>query len=255
MLGSLLIVEAHRSCPLRDVEKMQCLPFGIPLQISVKATIAQYIAVLIIVYAQSDVLTSTQTMMLLRGASDNDRSWFRVLYLDNELLEIQDNSWSFWLFHLLLPNVLKFLQGLLVLMASFLVIIIKSETVIDLMRDFTVLLVISHADNILFSCATWGNLGANLQEHAKWVAKTSFRADERIASISERVGFFLVFVMYSLLLAILSYIVVSQYNGTYMRIKFPDCDVDKPRRIGDGTCDNFAPYNTTECGFDGGDCN
>ena len=35
--------------------------------------------------------------------------------------------------------------------------------------------------------------------------------------------------------------------------KYPYCNVSKPYWVGDGICDDGL-YNTTECGFDGGDC-
>ena len=35
--------------------------------------------------------------------------------------------------------------------------------------------------------------------------------------------------------------------------KHPNCIVDEPSRIGDGTCHGGA-YNTEACGFDDGDC-
>ena len=38
------------------------------------------------------------------------------------------------------------------------------------------------------------------------------------------------------------------FNGRY-----PDCHVDLPHWIGDGSCDG-GQYNTPECGYDGGDC-
>lgn len=34
---------------------------------------------------------------------------------------------------------------------------------------------------------------------------------------------------------------------------YPDCRVDTPMYIGNGHCDGGL-YNTTECGWDGGDC-
>jgi hypothetical protein len=35
----------------------------------------------------------------------------------------------------------------------------------------------------------------------------------------------------------------------------PDCHVENPDLIRDGQCDdNHLSYNTTECGYDGGDC-
>ena len=36
--------------------------------------------------------------------------------------------------------------------------------------------------------------------------------------------------------------------------KYPSCTADQKSLIGNGACDDYAPYNTKECGFDGGDC-
>ena len=35
---------------------------------------------------------------------------------------------------------------------------------------------------------------------------------------------------------------------------YPDCSVDYPGYIGDGSCDDYSNYNTAQCGWDGGDC-
>ena len=39
---------------------------------------------------------------------------------------------------------------------------------------------------------------------------------------------------------------------------YPDCHVNVPEWIGDGECQTnswtFKEYNTSECGYDGGDC-
>ena len=35
---------------------------------------------------------------------------------------------------------------------------------------------------------------------------------------------------------------------------YPDCMVADSSYIGDGYCDLYAPYNTKDCGWDGGDC-
>ncbi len=35
---------------------------------------------------------------------------------------------------------------------------------------------------------------------------------------------------------------------------YPDCYVLNPQVVSDGHCENFIPYNTIECGEDGGDC-
>ena len=36
--------------------------------------------------------------------------------------------------------------------------------------------------------------------------------------------------------------------------QFPDCQIEYPDWIGNGSCDG-GEYNTKECGWDGGDCN
>ena len=36
--------------------------------------------------------------------------------------------------------------------------------------------------------------------------------------------------------------------------EYPNCVVDHSSWIGDGYCDNFPPYNTPDCGFDAGEC-
>ena len=37
-------------------------------------------------------------------------------------------------------------------------------------------------------------------------------------------------------------------------LTYPDCLADDPSYLGDGWCENYEPYNTAECGWDGGDC-
>ncbi len=36
--------------------------------------------------------------------------------------------------------------------------------------------------------------------------------------------------------------------------KYPNCHVEHPYLINDGHCHDYEPYNTAECGYDGGDC-
>merc|ERR1712038_1835867 len=57
-----------------------------------------------------------------------------------------------WLVHILLPSLLKFIQGIFVLMITF-VIVIKSDNLIDLFKDFAAMQVISELDNAAFQLA------------------------------------------------------------------------------------------------------
>jgi len=45
-------------------------------------------------------------------------------------------------------------------------------------------------------------------------------------------------------------------NGdcTDFNASFPQCPAAIPSKLGNGICDNFFPYNSKLCGYDGGDC-
>jgi len=67
-------------------------------------------------------------------------------------------------------NVIKFIEGATIIYASF-VVIIQSRDVIDLLKDFAALLVISQADNIMFNVASGGYLGEHLSTRANCLRK------------------------------------------------------------------------------------
>ena len=37
-------------------------------------------------------------------------------------------------------------------------------------------------------------------------------------------------------------------------VKYPNCIVREPSKLGDGVCFDHYEYNSEDCGFDGGDC-
>lgn len=72
--------------------------------------------------------------------------------------------------HIFLPNFCTFLQGLLVLFISF-VVIVQSDHVIDLFKDFSALTVISQLDDLVFFLARAEFIGRNLKSEAMKVEK------------------------------------------------------------------------------------
>jgi len=60
-----------------------------------------------------------------------------------------------WVVHILLPNFIKFLEGILCVVVTF-VIIIQSSNIIDLFKDFAAMQVITKLDNVGFWLANHG---------------------------------------------------------------------------------------------------
>jgi len=68
-----------------------------------------------------------------------------------------------WIIRIGAPNLMKLSQGLLVVFVSF-VIIVQSDNIIDLLKDFTALMVLSETDNITFNLAVYEYLGEGLKQ-------------------------------------------------------------------------------------------
>ena len=62
-----------------------------------------------------------------------------------------------WVVHILLPNFIKFLEGILCVVVTF-VIIIQSDNIIDLFKDFAAMQVIAELDNVGFWLANHGKI-------------------------------------------------------------------------------------------------
>ena len=72
---------------------------------------------------------------------------------------------SGWTLRIGVPNTMKLVQGLTVTLVSF-VIIVRADTIIELLKDFTTLVIISETDNILYQLAIPGYLGEQLHQEA-----------------------------------------------------------------------------------------
>ena len=79
-----------------------------------------------------------------------------------------DSTTPLW--HGLVPNILKLIQGLGILFASW-VIIVQSNNVVNLLKDYTALLAISTIDDVIFALAKLGHFGEDLQKKTRVVKK------------------------------------------------------------------------------------
>mmetsp|Transcript_8602 Transcript_8602/g.12263 ORF Transcript_8602/g.12263 Transcript_8602/m.12263 type:complete len:388 (+) Transcript_8602:59-1222(+) len=233
-------------------------PFDVPLTNDIYTTIAQLITIILVLATQSDVLSALQTLIILRFRSDV--AW------DEMIGETGNRSFNMWFMRIFVPNMLKIIQGVAVLFASFLIIVQSSE-IIELLKDFTSLLVISEADNIIFYLADMGFLGEHLAMRTAQVknARMEIRTnnDDENKSCLQRCNVFsarpfLFIVMCSLIVGGWWYVVHGQCSGQFLRNRHENCDEEKSltylqlTQWKNGYCN--AIFNNTQCDWDGGDC-
>jgi len=255
-----------------NMRKSNCVPFNVPIWVPLEVTLAQFITIIIVIATQSDLLTSVTTLVTLRKNAEHVR-W------DELIGEPGNRSWLQWTVRIMFPNAQKLSQGLVISFASF-VIIVQSNEIIDLLKDFSALLVVSEADNIIFYLADMGFLGEHLamktlevrgvqieipsmrrssdkdknveQSNRRRLSLTKFEIANSNYTYLYRNIFF--GIMCFSMIGGWSFFVHGQRSGAFVREKYQGCNVPDPFRIGDGRCDEQTPYNSIECDHDGGDC-
>jgi len=229
--------------------------FGTTLSLPIKGNgtmrLAQFLTILLAIASQTDVLNGFRTLFLLRYDKEQ---WPKVLKKEN------DPSLSVWLKHVFFPNILKIVEGIIVLLATFLVIL-QSRRVVNLLKDYTSLFVISAVDDLVFELAGIGYFGSKLRKKTDELKEVKIGENNNKFSIYNYL--LLAFTAFCMLG---SWIVVinAQNRGTYVEQMYPLCPVNntlingKPYLsiIGDGQCQfrKGAGTNILNCGWDGSDC-
>ena len=220
-------------------------PLNIPFQVSSVVRIGQFITLILSVMTQSDVLVSYRIVLFLRYKK---RGWRKLIgYEKNE------RSLSVWLGRIFLPNFMKAFQGLLVLVTTF-IVIVQSDNIVDLLKDFTALFVISSIDDMFFFMADHGYLGPSLSKKTDKAKKILIDEDDH--KIHRHLYLFLFIILFFIFGGWVT-VVAQQLTVSFLKKVYPRCppnvDVDL---IGDGKC-NFAKNmesNILQCGWEGGDC-
>lgn len=166
----LLLIEVDR----RSEEDGANLFHDVPFHVSDEVIIIQFFTNFLTIMSQGDFFSSIDTVLLLL-ASD------RQLLIKNESLENIDdniaeggttekrmNKLSLNKCQIWFPNILKFVEGFVLLFISFFVIV-RSESVIDLIKDFTALQVIATVDDMFFAFARQNYFGASIVQKAEVV--------------------------------------------------------------------------------------
>ncbi len=242
--------------------------FNVPFMVDPVVRAGQFLTILLCLLTQSDVITTIQSLILLGWGSN----W------DEVIGEPGKKSYCLWITRILFPNLLKFSQGLLVMFVSF-VIIVQSDDIIELLKDFTALMVLSETDNIMFYIASQGYLGRELLTKALDTKSVSIDTTHTSSFGSHShsqettgcrstlkkilLGAFcfrpiILLALFAPMLGGCARIVQNQRNGVYFRQKYPKCNFTGAfelarEQFGDGVCYG-GPLNTLDCDFEGGDC-
>ena len=166
---------------------------------------------------------------------------------------------ALWIIRIGFPNALKLIQGITVVLVSF-VIIVQASDIIDLLKDFTALMIFSEFDNILFQLASFGYLGETMRLEAFMIDDANELVSTNISKKKKGRGLFFVRMVFFFFLAAMyiafGFIFVNQRNGIYFSQKYPECGdnyVLALEHFGDGKCYG-GPLNSLGCKFEGGNC-
>ncbi|GFH51784.1 hypothetical protein CTEN210_08260 [Chaetoceros tenuissimus] len=230
--------------------------FNVPIRVKSIVSVAQFFSIILAFMTQTDLYESLRCILLLRYSRDS--VWFEYLDIPR--------SFGVWVVRVFLPNFLKFFQGCLILFTTF-VIIVQSANVVDLLKDFTALFIISSADDFFWFAAYQNVVGKELSEAALDCRKVKI-INHGMGKFLKRVLQSMMIILLGGMLAGMGVVYNGQKTGAYIDIFYPICqsvieefnnaysldgnESYSKKNVGDGTCDKFL--NNPECEFDGGDC-
>ena len=125
---------------------------GIPFKVKNEVRVGQFFAILIYLLNQQDILTPFKYGQVLHYESD----WHRKLQTRK-----RDKTIFLWTCRVFIPCFLLFAQGVLVTITSF-ILIAQTDDLVELLKDFSALMIISQVDNRFFDLASFGYLGETL---------------------------------------------------------------------------------------------
>jgi hypothetical protein len=238
--------------------------FDVPFKVSTEVRVGQFFTIILSSFTQRDVLTAIKYLIMFR----TDGADWRILLVDDNESIVSTNSSGelppmrgMWFRRAVLPNLLKMVQGLLVLFTS-LVVIVQSDDLVDLLKDFTALFFVSEIDNIVFYITEQRYFGNDLKQRSGRVKnvhvedETVVVGDDACGTGGVRFRFVGLFILFATMVSTWGYFVQGQVSGRFFAEKYPFCLIkgkNEISKIGDGRCDGSI-FITIGCGFDGGDC-
>ncbi len=222
------------------------IPYSVPYEV----TVGQFLGIFICVGVQTDVLSSIRIMFAMRNSEETN--WDEVIRIDKE-----KRTHKTWLIQIFVPNIIKFMSGLLVLTVNF-ITIVQSGNIVDLMKDIAALLIISEISEIFFTLASFGFLGEKVEDATELVQEIEVEDKlivKPICGITIPARLVVCVTLVAIMMGAVGFFLEGQRSGRYFKTRYPYCAIsvaDIPK-IGDGKCEGGI-YNTIGCDFDGSDC-
>ncbi len=158
--------------------------------------------------------------------------------------------------HILFPAMIRFAQSIGVVVAST-ILILQSDSIINLVKDYTAILFISEIDDFVYTLADYGYLGKGFKRASDKVKEKDL--NDALEHPIRSIGFMTIF---GVMVGSWVYVLNNQIDGNFFRLGYPECfERVGPKRLGpmrlalsfgNGKCDSYLNYK--ECNFDGGDC-
>jgi len=223
--------------------------FDVPFRVDWYTQIGQFLAIILIVATSKDVVMPFRELSILWIS--NYSEWKKLLYQENLTPKQKINA---WMLHVLLPNILQIVEGLAVFLASY-IIILQSEDIFDLFKDFAAMQIIAELDNAMFWLADHAYFGTRLKNDCTESKRLKFKDEDRNICFGIKLRPFITAIIFITTIAGFIPITIRQQNGQYFRYKYPRCDIapDQIEFFKDNNCDGGI-FNSYDCGFDGGDC-
>lgn len=250
-------------------EGNESTPFNVPHRVDLVIRISEFLTIILCLCTQDDILTAIDSLQTFRYSRISE--WRSIIYEDSITKDNEEegdfttddetnsenghqerSDCNLWLTRIVVPNFFKFVQGTLVTFISY-VVVIQSDDIVELLKDYSALFVLSQVDNIFFAFAYRHYLGQELADSAIDASRKKIPSSLR-SSTKSRLRNIVFCVLFFSMVGAWIYIVSGQVTGKFVALKWRGCVVGEPTRIGDDNCDNYGIYNTAICGFDGGDC-
>ena len=150
-------------------------PFDAPIRVNNEVRAGQFSAVILSLLSQQDILSAIESLIAFRSSSPENKDsgfFYRLLVDDNDADELEESKeCKTWFLRAILPNCLKLIQVISVLFVA-LIVIIQSDDLIALLRDFSALYYLSEIDNIIFKVTSRGYFGEDLKARTEKVCRS-----------------------------------------------------------------------------------